>query len=253
MGAFQVVVMCEKPSQAKTFASAFNLNKIERKNGYPVAYYDRDGGMCVVHLSGHLLELEEPKYYEPSLGNGWNMDCLPVLPPGERWKLTPKKAPNRKEQGRINALVAGIKWAMVDCGDPGEIAIAVDNDKEGELLGWEMLEYFKLINHKNLTRLLYSQVHEDAMRKAFDERFNAGEMYTRYLSGLARLYGDWMFGMNVTMGLTLRNSEMIPPNTALNSGRVIYSISYLIFLRDQKIKNYVPRDFYNEIVSFQKL
>lgn len=253
MGAFQVVVMCEKPSQARTFASAFNLNKTERKNGYPVAYYDRDGGMCVVHLSGHLLELEEPKYYEPSLGNGWNMDCLPVLPPGERWKLTPKKAPNRKEQGRINALVAGIKWAMVDCGDPGEIAIAVDNDKEGELLGWEMLEYFKLIGHKNLTRLLYSQVHEDAMRKAFDERFNAGEMYTRYLSGLARLYGDWMFGMNVTMGLTLRNSEMIPPNTALNSGRVIYSISYLIFLRDQKIKNYVPRDFYNEIVSFQSV
>lgn len=250
MPAFKTVVLFEKPNQARMFSKAYKLfaKKIVNKN--TVAYYDREGGICAVHLSGHLLELKPPMHYKPSL-KVWNMEDLPVVPPGVRWPMEPKKNSKASEQTRILSLIAGIKWAMVDCGKPGEIAIGVDNDKEGELLGWEMLEYLELTNHPNMTRLLFSQITEKSLIKAFQDRIPASEKYSRYISGLARLYGDWLFGMNVTMGVTVRNSDMLPPYTSLNSGRVIYSISYLIYLRHQAIINFKAKDFYSEVVSFR--
>lgn len=250
MSSFRTVVLFEKPNQARIFSKAYKLfqKKIIKKN--VVAYYDRENGMCAVHLSGHLLELKPPQHYKPSLKD-WNLDDLPVFPTGSRWEMEPKKHDKPAEQSRILSLIAGIKWAMVDCGQPNEIAIGVDNDKEGELLGWEMLEYLNLTEHPNMTRLLFSQVTEKSIRKAFEDRIPAQEKYSRYISGLARLYGDWLFGMNVTMGVTAKNQEMIPPFTSLNSGRVIYSISYLIYLRYLSIVNFRPRDFYSELVNFK--
>lgn len=250
---FQTVVLCEKPKQAQIFAKAFSLSNTKMIDGSKVAYYDKEGGLCVVHLSGHLLELKPPEHYAPSLRRdqqGWKLDALPVIPQGFRWQLEPKYDSRESEQKRIKALLKGIRWALVESGRPGEIAIAVDNDREGELLGWETLEYFKVVNHPKLTRLLYSQVSESAMRQAFQDRKSAMEWLERYLSGLARQYADWLIGMNVTMALTACNEGMIPPYTALNSGRVVYAICYLIYLRDEAIRNYVPQNFFKEKVTF---
>ena len=251
---FKVVILCEKPNQARTFASAYKLNQTKIIDKNRVAYYDREGGMCSVHLSGHLLELMPPQYYVPSLDKtkkGWNLDDLPVIPGGSRWKLQPKYNSSAKERTRIKSLLAGIKWAMIDVGSPGEIAIAVDNDREGELLGWETLEFYGLTKHKNITRLMYSQVNEKTLIEAFDRRGPGSEWFTRYLAGLARSYADWLIGMNVTMAMSVDNKLMIPPFTTLNSGRVVYAICYILYVRSMSIKNYKPVDYYSEVVTFK--
>lgn len=251
---FKIVILCEKPKQAKFFKEALNLNRVQKCEGVNAAYYDQPGGYCVVHLSGHLLELKPPEFYEQSLKRekqGWNKECLPVVPPGNRWPLVPKYDKRPSERRRIKGLLAGIKWAMVDSGTPDEIALAVDNDKEGELLGWETLEYLKIANHPNISRVLYSEINAKAMKKALDEREPGSKWFPRYLAGLARQYADWLVGMNITIGMTAENQDLMPPHTALNSGRVVFAISYLFFKKHELIKNYKPQDYYNELVTFK--
>lgn len=254
MPAFEVAVICEKGNQAKALRKAYNLTEVKKLGDIGNVYYDKAFKMCVGHLQGHLLELMPPEYYAPSLRRdkeGWNRAALPVIPPGERWKLEPKKDNRPREKAKIKAYLHCLKWALVDNGQPGEIALAVDNDKEGELLGWETLEYFGVVDHPNITRLLFSELSPKATKAAFEKRVAGSIWFPRYLAGLARQYCDWMIGMNVTIALTVDNEEMMPPFSPLNSGRVIFAIAYLLYCRHLAIKNYKPQDYYSERVTFK--
>lgn len=250
---FKQVIICEKGNQAKLFVKMLKLTKTKMINGTPAAYYDVEGGICCVYQSGHLLELMPPEYYESGLSRqnrGWNIDDLPILPALNEWKLQVKKASIKRVQDRINALFAGIKWAIKDLGQPDEIILASDNDQEGELLAWEMVIYLGCGDHKNITRMLYSKLTVGAVKKAYDERESGDKWYNRYLSGLSRLYADWLIGMNITMAITTVNTDKIPPKTALNCGRVIFAISYIFYKRHLEIINYKPQDFFTEKVTF---
>jgi len=245
--AFKEVIICEKKTQKDIFVKLFNLRKTHRVGEYNVAFYDNENGICVTHQSGHLLEQAPPEFYEHSLkkeNKGWNIECLPVMPALKDFKLFPKK------DKRAKALLAGIKWALVDCGKPAEITLAVDNDKEGELLGWEVLDYLRCINHPNISRMLYSALTPDAIQKAYNEKDPGSKWYSRYQAGLARSVMDWLIGMNVTMALSVINTEVLPPFHPLNSGRVIFAMSYLLALRERAISLFKPQDYFNEEVIF---
>ena len=70
------------------------------------------------------------------------------------------------------------------------------------------------------------------------------------MAGLARLYCDWLFGMNITMALSVANKAFIPPGTPVNSGRVIFAISYILYLRENEILNFKPQTYYNIKATF---
>ena len=131
-----------------------------------------------------------------------------------------------------------------------EIVIATDNDKEGELLGWEVLRLLKVEDHPNKTRMLYSEINEKAMKEAYDKKVSAESFRARFQAGLARLFCDWMFGMNITMALTVANQDKIAPGTPINSGRVIFAISYILYLRENEILGFKPQDYYNIPATF---
>jgi DNA topoisomerase III len=250
---FKEVIICEKGSQARLFASMLKLKNRKMIKGTPAVFYDQEGGIAVVHQSGHLLGFMPPEFYEPSLQRsqkGWHLDVLPVIPDMGQWRYQLVKNPVKKFDDRNKALLAGIKWALVECGSPGEISLAVDNDKEGELLGWEVLDYLKVIKHPNITRMLYSALTEKAIRTAYDNKDPGSKWYNRYQAGLARAMADWMMGMNVTMALTVANEEYLPPFDPINSGRVIYAIAHIIALRQEAIEAFSPKDFFKEHVTF---
>ena len=108
MPAFEVAVICEKGNQAKALRKAYNLTEVKKLGDIGNVYYDKAFKMCVGHLQGHLLELMPPEYYAPSLRRdkeGWNRAALPVIPPGERWKLEPKKDNRPREKAKIKAAI----------------------------------------------------------------------------------------------------------------------------------------------------
>lgn len=242
---FKDVIICEKMNQALIFKEIFNLNQKKSFSGFDAVFYDDLNGIAVVSQSGHLLVQAPPEHYEPKIKTqGWNLPLLPVVP--KQWKIQVKTDPRGGAiQNRINGLLAGIKFALVDNGTPAAISIAVDNDKEGELLGWEVLDYFGLLRHPSIHRLLYSQMSKENMLAAYQQKEPGSKWYPRYLAGLARARCDWLIGMNVTMALTSANQAMLPRRYVMNSGRVIFAMVYILHLRHQEVISYVKTDYHN--------
>jgi len=245
MRKFSQVILCEKATQADIFKKIFSLNKNIEVDGRPGVFYDNEGGIAVVNESGHIIGLKSPNFYSPLLKDkGWSLEALPILPKPDEFKFEVQDIPKSKR------LLKCIKMALVDVGTD-EIIIATDNDKEGELLGWEVLRLLGVEDHPNKTRMLYSEINEKAMKEAYDKKVSAAPFVNRFYAGLARLFCDWMFGMNITMALTVANRGFLPPNTPINSGRVIFAISYILYLRENEILNFKPQDYYNVTAIFK--
>jgi len=245
MRKFTQVILCEKATQAEIFKKIFKLNKSLDVDGRPGVFYDKEAGIAVVNESGHIIGLKPPQFYSPMMQDkGWSLEAMPILPKPDEFIFEVQDIPKSKR------LLKSIKMAMVDVGTE-EIIIATDNDKEGELLGWEVLRLLEVENHPNKTRMLYSEINEKAMKEAYDKRVSAEPFKNRFKAGLARLFCDWMFGMNITMALTVANKGMLPPSTVINSGRVIFAISYILYLRENQILEFKPQDYYNVTATFK--
>lgn len=245
MDKFSQVILCEKATQAEIFKKIFNLRKSVEVDGRPGVYYDKERGIAVVNESGHIIGLKPPAFYSESMReNGWSLEALPILPKPDEFKF------EVQDNAKSKRLLKCIKMALVDIGTD-EIIIATDNDKEGELLGWEVLRLLGVEDHPNKTRMLYSEINDKAMKEAYDNKVSAAPFENRFKAGLARLFCDWMFGMNITMALTVANQGMLPQGSPLNSGRVIFAISYILYLRENEILSFTPQDYYNVTATFK--
>lgn len=253
--AFREVIICEKGTQAKVFVKTLKLDKVKKFGKYPAVFYSDSSKIAVVHQSGHLLEACPPETYQPKLikegKKNWELSLLPVIPSLSEWKLKLKDDSTGDYAGRITSLYSGIKWALVDNGTPTEITIAVDNDKEGELLGWEVLYHLNLMKHPKISRLIYSANTDEAIIKAYQNKHPGANWHSRYLAGFARSVGDWVVGMNITMAFTTENRPMLPPHQAFNAGRVIFAIAHIIGLRHDAIQNFKPIDYFGQKVTFK--
>jgi DNA topoisomerase-3 len=224
------VFLCEKPSQAKDVAKALGIN--QRQNGYYT-----NGKDSVTWAIGHLLSQAPPEFYEPELARSkqsWQVSLLPVEP--QKWQMIPPD--KTKDKGRYNQLMA-IKGVLATA---TEVVIATDNDREGETIALEIMEYF---SYKGATkRMLYSSMDTASLKKAYSNMIEGSKTYPQYIAGLGRMRADWLFGMNMTMALTADNSNMLQQGDVLSAGRVQTPIVYLVVSRELERKNFVPIPFY---------
>lgn len=83
------VILAEKPSQAKAYADAF---KVKRHEGYieinPCPIFPK--GAYITWGIGHLVELKEPKAYDPKW-NKWSLASLPILPDSYEFQVAKGK------------------------------------------------------------------------------------------------------------------------------------------------------------------
>lgn len=231
------LILCEKPSQGATLAGYLNLNT--RKQGY----YEGNG-VTVTWAIGHLLSLEKPEYYTPDLKtNGWDLKYLPVLPQKFVFRLPDYNDP--KEKGRYDQAMV-IKSLLSKA---TEVIIATDPDREGATIAWELLEFF---GYSGATkRMFYSSLDNKSLDKAYKNLLDSKKSYNEYLAGLARIYCDWLIGMNTTMGLTATNNKMLVKGDVLSAGRVQSPIVNLVYMREQEIKNFIPIEFFKFEADFE--
>ena len=106
------VFLCEKPSQGKDIARVLGAG--QRGNGcYSGA------GVVVTWCIGHLVEAVPPEGYGEQYKR-WAIEQLPILP--ERWRVEPKAA-----------TAAQFKLVQQLVAKAGELVIATDADREGEM------------------------------------------------------------------------------------------------------------------------
>ena len=210
------VVLCEKPSVARDIAR--NLGAKNNKNGC------LEGDKYIVTWAlGHLVTLQTPDKYKEF--SNVSLENLPMIPKYMKTEIIKKTFKQYK-----------IIETAVNRKDVNEVIIATDAGREGELVARYILE--KANCKKKVKRLWISSVTDKAIKDGF-KNLKAGDDYLGlYYSGVARANADWLVGINASRALTLKY------NASLNCGRVQTPTLQMVFEREEKIKNFVPREYY---------
>ena len=210
------VVLCEKPSVARDIAR--NLGAKNNKNGC------LEGDKYIVTWAlGHLVTLQTPDKYKEF--SNVSLENLPMIPKYMKTEIIKKTFKQYK-----------IIETAVNRKDVNEVIIATDAGREGELVARYILE--KVNCKKKVKRLWISSVTDKAIKDGF-KNLKAGDDYLGlYYSGVARANADWLVGINASRALTLKY------NASLNCGRVQTPTLQMVFEREEKIKNFKPREYY---------
>ena len=173
---------------------------------------------------GHLVTLADPEEYKPEWKE-WKMDVLPMMP--KTWKLSVI----RQTAKQYNAVKSQIHRK-----DVGEIIIATDAGREGELVARWILE--KAGNQKPVKRLWISSVTDRAIREGFGRLRDGRDYQNLYDAARSRAKADWLVGINATRALTCKY------NAKLTCGRVQTPTLALIANREDEIRSFRPKPYY---------
>ena len=214
------VYLCEKPSQGKDIARV--LGAVQRGNGcYSGA------SVVVTWCIGHLVEAVPPEGYGEQYKR-WAIEQLPILP--RSWRVEPKAA-----------TAAQFKVVQQLVAKAGELVIATDADREGEMIAREIIE---LCGYRGpIQRLWLSALNDASIRKALGALKPSAETLPLYFSALARSRADWLMGMNLSRLFTLLGRQA-GYNGVLSVGRVQTPTLKLVVDRDREIARFVSVPFW---------
>jgi DNA topoisomerase-3 len=214
-----MLVLTEKPSVAAAFAAALN---VPRKG--PVW---ENGDYCIVNALGHLLEDFSPEDYDPALKK-WSLQSLPVIPETFQYKPVEKT----KDQ------LAVVK----DCfgrrkNDP--FLLATDAEREGELIGAEILQYAGFDGYENAKRFWVSQaLTPDVVLDGIKNARPLAEYAPYKEQGYARRQADWLAGMNLTRLVSLQSGKL------LTFGRVQTAVLGAVCSREKEIAGFGKEKYF---------
>ena len=83
----KIVLIAEKPSVARTYANALDLENEQKKDGYIEGHSKWDGNDYLITWSiGHLVTLSYPEKYDEKYKE-WKLEDLPFLPEKYRYEV----------------------------------------------------------------------------------------------------------------------------------------------------------------------
>lgn len=203
-----VLIICEKPSVAKTVALA--LGATEQKDGYLSG-----DGLLVSWCIGHLISMADAGIYDKRYKK-WRYEDLPILP--QTWKYAP--TPGKEKQ-------LAILKELLHRSDVSEVVNGCDAGREGELIFRFVYEQTGCT--KPFSRLWISSMEDSAIREGFAGRRAGTEYDALYQSALCRARADWLVGINATRLFSVLYHK------TLNVGRVLSPTLNLLVERDGKI------------------
>src|SRR6478735_3075871 len=217
------LVLAEKPSVARDLARV--LGSTQTKKGYI------EGPKYVVTWAlGHLVELQTPEDYDNQYKT-WRLEDLPIMPEKMKLKVIRKVS----SQFRTVSDLAKRK-------DIGELIIATDAGREGELVARWIME--KVRWNKPFKRLWISSQTDKAIRDGFKQLKPGTEFNRLYDSAVCRSEADWLIGLNVTRALTTKYEE------PLSAGRVQTPTLAMIIEREQVINTFKPSEYWTLTAQF---
>lgn len=220
------LVIAEKPSVARDIARVLKCNK-------NISGAIEGNQYIVTWALGHLVTLADPEGYDKKFKE-WNMQVLPMMP--KKMELIVIK----KTAKQYNAVKAQMFRK-----DVGEIIIATDAGREGELVARWILE--KANCHKPIKRLWISSVTDKAIRDGFAKLVDGRKYDDLYAAAVSRAEADWLVGINATRALTCKY------NAQLSCGRVQTPTLAMIAKREEEIRTFQPKEYYGVTVQSGKI
>ncbi|WP_150274740.1 DNA topoisomerase III [Paenibacillus tepidiphilus] len=212
----KALVLAEKPSVAREIARVLGCGNKQKS-------YMEGPKYIVTWALGHLVGLAEPEDYNSKYAS-WALEDLPILPDKTKLKVL-------RETGQQYKAVQH----LMNRQDVGELIIATDAAREGELLarwimnmaGWR----------KPFKRLWISSQTDKAIKEGFASLRPGKDFDRLYESARCRAEADWMIGLNVTRALTCKFGA------PLSAGRVQTPTLGMIMDRENEITSFRSQEY----------
>lgn len=212
----KTLVLAEKPSVAREIARVMGSHNKNKS-------YIEGPKYVVTWALGHLVGLAEPEDYDSKLGS-WALEDLPILPESMKLKVL------RESSHQFKAV-----QQLMRRPDIGELIVATDAAREGELLARWIIDMVKW--KKPFQRLWISSQTDKAIKEGFAS-LKPGSQYERlYQSARCRAEADWMIGLNVTRALTCKFGS------PLSAGRVQTPTLGMIMQRETEILSFRSEEY----------
>lgn len=222
------LIIAEKPSVAADIAKALGGFKKHPE------FFESDE-YVLSSAVGHLLELAVPEEHDVKRGK-WSFANLPVIPP--HFEL----APIKKNENRLKTLIKLIKRKDVD-----GLINACDAGREGELIFRYIARYCG--SKKPIRRLWLQSMTPAAIRDGFTALRLDKEMLPLAEAAVSRSEADWLVGINGTRAMTAFNSKE-GGFYKTTVGRVQTPTLVILVEREQKIRAFKPRDYWEVHATF---
>lgn len=222
------LVICEKPSQGKSVAAALgggrSINGAIQGDGWIVAW-------CV----GHLMRACWPEEYKefvatfpPGVTSGWVPEVLPFLPKNFRYRGVDVGGLDR-QYATVIKLIKGAS----------DIVIGTDPDREGEMIGWELLDAAGWKG--KVQRLWMLDTTKASIIEAYNNLRDASDTYNLYLAARARSKADFLVGVNNSRAAAIAFGSY---GERVSVGRIQSPVVYMIYKQFMERKGFTKRQFF---------
>jgi DNA topoisomerase-3 len=220
------LIIAEKPSVAGDIAKA--LGGFRKVTDGKESYYESETNVLSSAV-GHLVELCLPNELDKKKGK-WSFANLPIIP--EEFSLKPIE----RTETRLRLLKKLMKRPDVD-----HLINACDAGREGELIFRYIVKLAQC--KKPIERLWLQSMTQTSIRDGFTHLRPGLQLEALADAAVCRSESDWLVGINGTRALTAFNSrnggfQLTPV------GRVQTPTLAIVVERDQKIKSFVPKGYW---------
>jgi DNA topoisomerase III len=208
------IVITEKTSQAKDVRAAVGPR-----------YGD------ILPAEGHLFDLLEPEDVVPA----WKRWSPILLRPDGLYATRPAQGGNKAS--KLKAIREALRTAE-------RVWLATDCDREGQLIGQEILEHYKY--RGEVMRVLFTAQDSQTIRDAFSRARPNTEYGRLYAAAVARRQADQIYNLSLTRTATVTLGR--GTRRVIGVGRVKTPTLAIVCKRELEIRNFVPLSYF-EIVA----
>ncbi len=208
------IVITEKTSQARDIREAVG---------------SRYG--TILPAEGHLFDLLEPEEVEPA----WKRWSPVLLRPDELYGTKPADGGNKAL--KLKAIREALRTAK-------RVWLATDCDREGQLIGQEILEYYGY--RGEVRRVMFTAQDARTIRDAFAHARPNSDHTALYQAAVARRQADQIYNLSLTRTATVtlaRGARMV-----IGVGRVKTPTLAIVCRRELEIRDFVVQPYF-EVVA----
>src|ERR1035437_9412445 len=200
------IVITEKTSQAKDVRAAVGSR-----------YGD------ILPAEGHLFDLLEPEDVVPA----WKRWSPILLRPEGLYDTRPAAGGNKA--AKLKAIREALRTAK-------RVWLATDCDREGQLIGQEILEHYKY--RGEVMRVLFTAQDSQTIRDAFGRAKPNAEYARLYAAAVARRQADQIYNLSLTRTATVILGR--GAHGVIGVGRVKTPTLAIVCRRELEIRDFVP-------------
>lgn len=224
------VIIAEKPSVAREFAKALNING-KNQNGYI-----ESDEYIVTWCVGHLITMSYPEKYDESL-RYWNLKTLPFIPQDFKYEIID----NVSKQFDIVSNILNRE-------DVETIYVCTDSGREGEYI-YRLVDDMAGNPNKEKRRVWIDSQTEEAIKEGIQDAKKLEEYNSLSDAAYLRAKEDYLIGINFSRLLSIiygkdLAKKLSQDKAVISIGRVMTCVLGMIVKREREIREFKKVNFY---------